>query len=133
MISISHTAESGTLVDGTSKGDGSPEILKENGFRWSRNLESWYLPRSRDQRPKMAVIDRTCEQLINAGHPFERVLDATLRPEAEVEADRSIRDTARAARREVKATRLNTLAAAQQSKANGYDRQLPPMGQPILV
>ena len=133
MISISHSAEHGTIIDGTSKGDGSPEILKANGFRWSRNLGSWYLPRSRDQRPKMAVIDRTCEQLSNSGHTIERALDATLRPEAEVEADRSISDTARAARREVKATRLNTLATAQQAKADGYDRQLPPMGQPILV
>ncbi|MEV8183297.1 DUF3560 domain-containing protein [Specibacter sp. NPDC078692] len=133
MISISHSAEHGTIIDGTSKGDGTPEILKSNGFRWSRNLGSWYLPRSRDQRPKMAVIDRTCEQLSNSGHTIEKTIDATLRPEAEVEADRSISDTARAARREVKVTRLNTLAAAQQAKANGYDRQLPPMGQPILV
>lgn len=133
MISISHSAEHGTLITGTSRGDGSPEILKTNGFRWSRNLGSWYLPRSRDQRPKMAVIDRTCEQLSNSGHPVERALDAILRPEAEVEADRSTRDTARAARREVKAARLNTLATAQQAKADGYDRQLPPMGQPILV
>lgn len=133
MISISHSAEHGTLIEGTSKGDGSPEILKANGFRWSRNLGSWYLPRSRDQRPKMAIIDRTCEQLSNSGHSVERELESALRPEAAVEADRSIRDDARAARREVKASRLKDLAAAQQDKADGYDRQLPPMGQPILV
>ena len=133
MISISHSAEHGTLVEGTSKGDGSPEILKANGFRWSRNLGSWYLPRSRDQRPKLAIINRTCEQLSNSGHPVARTLESTLRPEATAEADRSIRDAARAARREVKAARLKDLAAAQQDKADGYDRQLPPMGQPILV
>lgn len=133
MISISHSAEHGTLVEGTSKGDGSPEILKSNGFRWSRNLGSWYLPRSRDQRPKLAIIDRTCEQLRNSGHSVERELEPALRPEAAVEADRSIRDAARAARCEVKAARLKDLATAQQHKADGYDRQLPPMGQPILV
>lgn len=133
MITISHSAEHGTFVEGTSKGAGSLEILNANGFRWSRNLGSWYLPRSRDQKPKMAIIDSTCEHLSNTGHPVERALESALRPEAIVESDRSTRDATQAARREVKAARLNDLATAQQEKADGYDRQLPPMGQPILV
>lgn len=133
MIVISHTASSGTLVDGTSKGDGTPEILKANGFRWSRNLGSWYLPRSRDQKPKMPVITRTSDQLKTSGYLVEESIDFSLRPEAEVEMDRTAADLARAERREVKVGRLNALAATQQAKADAYDRQLPPMGQPILV
>ncbi len=55
-IEITHTRREGTLIEGTSRGDGSSEILRlrEYGrtqrqpFRWSRNLDCWYLPHSRD-------------------------------------------------------------------------------------
>ena len=133
MISITHTSASGTLVEGTSKGDGSAEILKVNGFRWSRNLGSWYLPRSRDQKPKTAIIHRASEQLRGAGNTVRESIDSTPRLEAEVETDRAAHDAARAERREVKAARLHDLAATQQARADAYDRQLPPMGQPILI
>jgi hypothetical protein len=54
-ITVEHSAE-GTLVHGTTRGDqAAAQALKANGFRWSRNLDAWYLPRNlthetRDER-----------------------------------------------------------------------------------
>jgi hypothetical protein len=45
-IRVAHGPD-GTLVHGTERGDQQARAaLKTNGFKWSRNLEAWYLPRS---------------------------------------------------------------------------------------
>jgi hypothetical protein len=45
-IRVEHT-EAGTLVHGTERGDTEAHAaLKQHGFKWSRNLGAWYLPRS---------------------------------------------------------------------------------------
>jgi hypothetical protein len=33
MLTITHTHAEGTLIDGTSRGDGTAEVLKANGWR----------------------------------------------------------------------------------------------------
>ena len=48
MLTITHTAAEGTLIEGTSRADGTNHILKACGWRWSRNLGAWYVPASRD-------------------------------------------------------------------------------------
>ena len=40
-LAITHTRADGTLIDGTSKGDGSNTVLKANGWRFSRVLGGW--------------------------------------------------------------------------------------------
>ena len=52
MTAITHTPAGGTILEGTTKGDGTNHILKTCGpWRWSRNLGAWYIPRSRDTAP----------------------------------------------------------------------------------
>ena len=38
MLTITHTPEAGTLIEGTSRGDGTAEILKASGWRWGRSI-----------------------------------------------------------------------------------------------
>jgi hypothetical protein len=45
-IRVEHTGD-GTLVHGTERGDTETnDALKAQGFKWSRNLNAWYLPRT---------------------------------------------------------------------------------------
>jgi len=48
-LTITHTHADGTLIDGTTKGDGTAGILKARGWRWWRDRGTWYVPRSRDR------------------------------------------------------------------------------------
>jgi hypothetical protein len=45
MLQITHTGN-GTLVRGTVRGHPATPDLKAQGFRWSRKLRAWYLPRA---------------------------------------------------------------------------------------
>ncbi len=92
---IVHSAAEGTLVWGTSRGDGSAEILKTQQWRWGRDLGAWYLPRTRDQRPNRARIERTAQVLREAGFTVELDLDDRTRSVAAVEADRIVRQQQR--------------------------------------
>ena len=57
-LTITHTHADGTLIDGTTKGDGTNTILKSVGFRWFRTLGTWGIPHSRDRQPNTHIIDR---------------------------------------------------------------------------
>lgn len=132
-ILISHTAADGTLVEGTSRGDGTAEILKLEGWRWGRSIASWYLPRSRDRAPQRRTIERTGAQLRAAGFTVEISVDETYRSAAEVEASKIERQADHAARLEDKAhRRANAAAAADAAAARAHDA-LPPMGEPIKI
>ena len=93
MIAITHTPADGTILEGTTKGDGTNHILNSGGrhWRWSRNLEAWYIPRSRDTAPHTALITATAEQLRAAGHTVIIAIKGGHRTTAEVEADRAER------------------------------------------
>lgn len=62
-LTITHTHEAGTLIDGTSRGDGSAPVLKANGWRWGRSIGAWYVPHSRDRIATGWKIDQTAEAL----------------------------------------------------------------------
>jgi|GEM_PF-1893966 len=51
MITIRHTQEAGTVVEGSTKGDGVWEIAKPLGWRFHRDV-GIYLRGSRDQLAK---------------------------------------------------------------------------------
>ena len=57
-LTITHTHTEGTLIDGTSKGDGTNALLKSAGWRWFRTLGTWGIPNSRDRQPNTHIIDR---------------------------------------------------------------------------
>ena len=82
MTIITHTREAGTLIEGTAKGDGSNAVLKAAGWRWSRNLGTWYVPHTRDRAARRHLIMSTSEQLREAGIAVEVEINDTARPTA---------------------------------------------------
>ncbi|WP_368680440.1 DUF3560 domain-containing protein (plasmid) [Rhodococcus opacus] len=133
MVTISHSAAKGTLIEGTSRGDGTNEALKALGWRWFRSLGTWGIRGSRDRAPKLHLIESTAAALRAAGFEVRIEIDATARPTAEVEADRIERQAGRVAALEDKAQRR----ADQADQAWEADRRahdaLPEGGEPIHV
>lgn len=132
-LTITHTPEDGTLIEGTSKGDGSAEALKANGWRWSRGLGAWFVPRSRDVAPKRHVITATVSALEAAGFTVALEVDERQRTAAEVEADKIARQEGRTERLERKAERTAAAADAAHQRADRDGDRLPPGGEPIKV
>ena len=49
MIAISHTPTDGTILEGTTRWDGTNQLLKPLTWRWSRRLEvTWNHPSGQD-------------------------------------------------------------------------------------
>ncbi|MFC7928773.1 DUF3560 domain-containing protein [Streptomyces cinereoruber] len=106
-IEITHTRREGTLIEGTTRGDGSAEILKlrEYGrtmrqpFRWSRTLGCWYLPHSRDHATYTPSLELLAQRLQDAGFEVSLTIDnADRRSFAEAEQNREERAQDRAER-----------------------------------
>ena len=43
MIAITHTPTDGTVLEGSSRGDGTNHLLKPLTWRWSTGMGCWYL------------------------------------------------------------------------------------------
>ncbi|MDT0459141.1 DUF3560 domain-containing protein [Streptomyces sp. DSM 41527] len=106
-IEITHTRRAGTLIEGTSRGDGSAAILglREYGrtqrqrFRWSRNLDCWYLPHSRDHATYTPSLERLAQRLRDAGFEVTLTIDnADRRSFSEAEKGREEKADSRAER-----------------------------------
>lgn len=132
-IEIRHDAADGTLVYGTTRGDGTNTILKAHGFKWFRTLGLWGVPNSRDRQPNRYKIDRAAEALRAAGHEVTTHVDATHRPVELAEADRSQRSADRADALAAKADRKAGDAQAAWDAEARASAAVPPGGQPILV
>jgi hypothetical protein len=133
LLTITHTHEAGTLIAGTSRGDGTAAILKANGWRWGRSISAWYVPMSRDHLPKFHVIERTESALTAAGFEVETDVDRAYRPTAEVEAGKIERQADRVAALDAKADRKSATGDAAWANAEAATARLPDNGQPILV
>ena len=133
MTIITHSREAGTLIQGTAKGDSSNLILKACGWRWSRNLGTWYIPNTRDRDARSHIISHTAEQLRAAGFAVEVEIDDTARPTAEVEYDKAVRAGERAEALATKAARRAAAADQEQASARAADARLPEGGEPIKV
>jgi len=132
QILITHGPGEGTLLYGTSKGDGIAAVIQPLGWRWSGRIACWYLPRSRDKAPNRATIDRTVAALGTAGHLADVEIDDTRRPTAEIEADRLVHESQRAAALADRAERAATTANAAHAAAREISARMP-LGQPILA
>lgn len=132
-LTIIHTHEAGTLIEGTSRGDGTAPVLKANGWRWGRSISSWYVPYSRDRLPKRYVVDATKRALEEAGFSVELDLDETPRSTADVEEGKAARQEDRVTALEDKAARMQQKAADADARVSRDLRQLPPMGEPIKI
>lgn len=132
-VTITHAPAEGTLIEGTSRGDGSNSVLKAQRWRWSRNLGSWYVPQSRDRAPKLAQINATAAALRDVGFTVDIEIDASYRTTAEVEADKIVRQEDRVAALDAKADRRVGAAETAWTAERAAHRALPEGGEPIKI
>jgi hypothetical protein len=139
VITIVHTERDGTLIEGSSKGDGVYEVLLglrrdgQGNWRYFRSLGQLGLGQSRDKPAQRWRIDKAAEALRAAGHQVEVSIDNdTRRTFAEAEADRYQRAEDRADYHDEAAGRaVGRSEAASRAEHRIIDSY--PLGQPILV
>jgi predicted RNA methylase len=131
-VTIRHTHEDGTLVYGTSKGDGTAEILRANRFRWFHSIKLWGVAQSRDHLAKRWQINAAADALRKAGFKVRVEIDDTPRDVTDVKADRAERLDARYDRLTTKAQRNAAEAEARHRAADAISERFAG-GQPILV
>lgn len=133
MITITHTHQDGTLVDGTDRSDGSAPILKACRFRWFPSLGMWGIPQSRDRLAKRHQIDSAATQLRAAGFAVTVEIDETVRRDfATAEAERYERADRRADLMTERAANAAARSKAAHVRAHSLADAIP-FGQPILV
>lgn len=131
---ITHEPGEGTMIHGTSRGDGTAAILKKNGWKWSRNLRAWYIPNSRDNRPNMRKINTTSRDLMAEGHnSIGHDITNELEDALTRRAGKAQRLSDRADALEAKAERMDAKAEQAWQRHEELSRQLPPDGEPIKV
>lgn len=130
-LTITHTGAEGTLIEGTSKGDGTAQILKAHGWRWFRSIGMWGIPRSRDRHPNYNKIHGTRDDLARAGFTVAAEITDEVRSTAEVEADKIARQADRVTALQTKADKAAAEAEASYARAHELGDRIP-FGQPAL-
>lgn len=131
-ITITHTHQEGTLIEGSRKGDGVYEIARAHGFRYFPSIRAIGIRGSRDKNAQRFRIEAVARALREAGFSVELDIDDQWRPAAEREADRAQRAEDRADRLAERAEKAQNRADAHQKAVdNALDRI--PFGQPLLV
>lgn len=130
-VIIRHTHEDGTLVHGTSKGDGTAEILRAHRFRWFPSIKLWGIAQSRDHLAKRWQIQSAAEALRKPGFKVRVEIDDTPRDVTEVKADRGERLDARYERLTAKAERSQAEGDSRRDRADQIAQRFEG-GQPIL-
>ncbi|MFF0395172.1 ParB/RepB/Spo0J family partition protein [Streptomyces sp. NPDC005248] len=132
-ITITHTRAEGTLLEGSSKGDGVFEIVRNHGFWSSRTLGCLYIRRSQDKEAQTWRINAAADELRAAGHEVTVTIDEdTRRTFAEAEADRGERAEGRVERFSDRADRAVASADARRATADQISKRFE-FGQPILI
>ncbi|UNZ18202.1 DUF3560 domain-containing protein [Streptomyces sp. 891-h] len=140
-IEITHTRREGTLIEGTSRGDGSAEILRlrEYGrtqrqpFRWSRNLDCWYLPHSRDHATYTPSLELLAQRLREKGVEVTLTVDnADRRSFTEAEQEREEKAEGRADRFGGYAASSTQSSETAWKKSHDISERFA-FGQPILI
>ncbi|PSK95835.1 uncharacterized protein DUF3560 [Haloactinopolyspora alba] len=129
---IEHTGD-GTLVHDTDRDDTElRQALKATGFRWSRSLDAWHLPRPWTFNTRTLRV----RQLVDALDKLSRTIRVEesrerTRTSAEIEAERTARAEARAERLDARADRraaeAETTDASARAALDGW-----PLGQPLV-
>ncbi|MEU6190755.1 DUF3560 domain-containing protein [Nocardia sp. NPDC047038] len=137
-LTISHTAEEGTLLTGTVRDDGTYEVMcavrKAVGhWRWARSLGCWIVVSSRDRQPKQYHIDYAAEKLREAGYTVEVDIDRSVRATEDAETDRALRQADRVDALQNKASRKDAKAAAAEAAHQRAHNALPPFGEPVKI
>lgn len=127
-IRIEHSGD-GTTVHGTTRED-APK-LKEQGFRWSRNLGAWYLPRTQLEHTRAAKARALQASLGSDAHTVTGDL-AKSGTGAEQAQARIARAQEIVAEQQRRAEKLSGEAQTQFDKSHRATDGIP-FGQPILV
>lgn len=134
MITIKHTHEDGTLIEGSAKGDGVYDVLKglRDNWRYFPSIRRIGLGQSRDRNADPYKIKRAAEALRSAGHEVTVEVDESVRRTvAEIEADRAQRAEARTGRYEERAEKRSETASADYARARQMAEAIP-FGQPMM-
>jgi predicted RNA methylase len=134
-ITIRHNHQDGTLVYGSTKGDGVYELIGPRTaarFRWFPSIRQMGIQQSRDHLAQRWRIDAAAEALRAAGFEVTVEIDDTPRDMAEVKADRAERLDARYDRLTTRAQREAAEAQARFARADQIAERFAG-GQPILV
>lgn len=133
-ITIRHTQEDGTLIEGSAKGDGVYELLRGlyGNWRYFPSLRQIGIGQSRYKAPKTGLIETAAEALRQAGHTVTVAVD-TERTMTTAQVEQARYDAA-----EDRADRLTSRAASAAGTADQIweqNRQTYEAlnGQPILV
>lgn len=132
-LTITHTHEAGTLLEGSARGDGVADVARAHRLRWGRSIAAWYIPRSRDQWADRRRITALADALTAAGHHVVVTIDDTARATELVEADAAARQAARVDALDRKADRARSAASAQWDRHEAAVERLPAFGEPIKV
>jgi len=132
-VTIRHTHADGTLIEGTTKGDGVWDVLKPlRGWRYFPSIRTIGIGQSRDQAAKRYQIKAGAEALRAAGFEVLVEIDDTPRAHEQVREDKAERLEHRAERLGARAERLGAEAAARFAAADAIAARFA-FGQPILV
>ncbi|WP_228183997.1 DUF3560 domain-containing protein [Streptomyces anulatus] len=132
MIIIRHTRSEGTLIEGSSKGDGVYEAVRPHGFRYFPSIGQIGIPGSRDRAASKGKIKGAATALREAGFKVETITtEDDRRPVAEVEAERNMRSEARAAHYAEQADQAQANSTHLDEQARQRRAAVPP-GQPTM-
>lgn len=135
-LRLTHTHAEGTLLEGTSRGDGAFEVLRRRPgnayWKWGRSIGMFYIPQSRDRLPNRHRIEKTADALREAGFVVTVEIDADTRNTGTVVTEKRERLAERADALDARAERKT----GERDAAFGVVDQISdliPLGQPILV
>lgn len=131
-LTIRHTLADGTTLAGSHRGDGTAQLIKPLGWRWSHTLTAWYLPRSRETHLNTATITATSERLRAAGRNVTTSLDTTPPDPGQIAEDQRQRSISRAQRLQDRAARQARRAEELHARADQLTARFAG-GQPILI
>lgn len=129
-ITITHTMEDGTILSGSTRGDGVWEIARANGFTYRRSV-GIFIMGSRDRRPRTWNINAARDALEAAGHTVTLDLETELRAPEEREQALAERLEARQEALADKADRLAERGQADYQRAKQMADAIP-FGQPMM-
>lgn len=128
---IEHTGD-GTLIHDTARDDSQlRDLIKKAGFRWSRNLDAWYLPRSWHFDTRGRAVDELTAAVSAIGRNIPVQTDpARTRTAAQIEEEKVARALARADRLTERADRLDATADDTEAAAR-RSLEAWPLGQSL--
>ncbi|UQA95648.1 DUF3560 domain-containing protein [Streptomyces halobius] len=133
-ITISHTHADGTILEGSSRGDGVWEILRglrDNWWFTKGPAGFLYIKNTRDRAARLVAIETAAKELEAAGHTVTVEIDDTVRDNATVREAQHERLEDRRAALKAKGEKLAAKSEALHRASDAMVEHLP-LGQPVM-